>query len=280
MKKEKGITLIVLLIIVVLIIGAIIYFTYNPKTEQSTSNKTVNQTSNTIDAVTSKENIILYDGVEIEKTTGWINLFDIMINLSKESEKRYNTKYYNYEKNKYTGETTGTFKYENGYVFVNEVGKVAMTKKYNAIPRTSTKLNDIPNELIDMIDYSILEIESIDLDGDGKLEYIVLCGVDYARDQIGDGEPEASSTIMLLDSNFKKIADLVNIADGFTTEEKDENNKVFLSLNDIMYIDIDEDNIMEIIIKIPTYEEEEISILKYNNGKIEGDINIEAKVRP
>lgn len=277
MKKENGITLIVLLIIVVFIAGGIIYFTYNPKPVQNTSNKT---TSNTINTATNKENFILYDGVEIKKATEWINLFDNMINLSKESEKKYNTKYYNYEKNQYTGETTGTFKYENGYVFVNGVGKVAMTKKYNAIPRTSTKLNEIPNELMDMIDYSLLEIESIDLDGDGKLEYIVLCGVDYARNQIGDGEPEASSTIMLLDSNFKKIADLVNLADGFTTEEKDENSKVFLSLNDVMYVDIDEDNIMEMIIRIPTYEEEEISVLKYNNGKIQGDINIEAKVLP
>ena len=35
---------------------------------------------------------------------------------------------------------------------------------------------------------------------------------------------------------------------------------------------------MEILIKIPEYEGSKLSILKYNKGKIEGDINLEVNV--
>ncbi len=286
MKNEKGISLvsilIVLIIALIIVIGAIIFLLYNKDSdENNNSSDDILIVNDTLNEETSNEAFVLYDGVEIKKETGWINLFDNMVNLSKESEEKYNTKYYNYEKNKYLGESEGTFQYENGgYNFVEKVGKIAINKKYNAIPRTSTKLNEIPTELSDMMDYPILEIESIDLDGNGSLEYILLCGVNYEANQIGDGTPVASSYIMLLDSNYKKIADLVSLEDGFTTEEKTEESKVFLSLDDVIYIDIDEDNIMEIIIKIPTHEEEEISILKYENGRLEGKTNIIPNILP
>ena len=55
--------------------------------------------------------------------------------------------------------------------------------------------------------------------------------------------------------------------------------KMNLSLNFVKdYIDLDNDGIMEILIKIPQYEGSKLSILKYNKGKIDGKTNLEVNV--
>ena len=77
---------------------------------------------------------------------------------------------------------------------------------------------------------------------------------------------------------YKKIADLVTLENGFWANIKEENQKVFLSLDNVEYIDIDNDGIMEIIIQVPTYEIMEISIVKYSNNKIEGKTNVKASL--
>ena len=131
-----------------------------------------------------------------------------------------------------------------------------------------------------MADYSSVDINKIDLDGDGKEEYIVCYTIDYKKGDIGDGEPQASSGIMLFDNNYKKIADLANLQNGFWSNIKEESNKVFLSLKDVEYADIDNDGVMEILIKIPAYEGSKLSILKYNRGDINGNINLKVNVNP
>lgn len=155
-----------------------------------------------------------------------------------------------------------------------------MTQKYNAIPRNYSTIEELPKQLIDMADYSSVNIHSIDLDNDGNTEYLVCYTVNYAEGEIGDGEPKASSGIMLFDYNYKKIADIISLENGFWGNVKEEKYKIFISLNDVEYIDIDNDDIMEIIIKIPTYEANQISILKYNKGNIDGEINLKASVQP
>ena len=47
--------------------------------------------------------------------------------------------------------------------------------------------------------------------------------MNYAKGDIGDGEPQASSGIMLFDNNFKKIEDLVILENGFWSNIKEEN---------------------------------------------------------
>lgn len=229
---------------------------------------------------TSDDYFILYDGCEIKIETGVQDLSDAKI--SSETNKKYNTTYYNYENGKYVGETKGTFGEETyeGISHIDNVKRIAISEKYNAIPRTYTTINELPGQLIDMADYSSVNIQSIDLDNDGKVEYIVCYRVDYAKGEIGEGEPQASSGIMLFDSDYKKIADLISLENGFWANIKEEDKKIFLSLDDIEYIDIDNDGIMEIIIKVPTYEGAKISIIKYKNGEIEGETNFKASVIP
>lgn len=284
-----------LIIMVVIVVGLVFYIVQNRDNdteklvdtntsmlESNVSEKTnvTNEQKESTDIVNVNEYFILYNGYEIKNETGIQNLSDMKV--TEEAKTKYNTKYYNYEKGKYVGETKGVFGNETyeGVSVVENVKKIAISEKYNAIPRIYTTLDKLPEQLKDMADYSSVKINSIDLDGDGKTEYVVCYTVNYAKGEIGDGEPEASSGIILFDSNFKKVSDLVTLENGFWGNIKEEDKKVFLSLDDTDYIDTDNDGIMEIILKVPTYEGTKISIVKYNNGKIEGEKNLKASVLP
>ena len=87
------------------------------------------------------------------------------------------------------------------------------------------------------------------------------------------------SKIVLYDSTGTKVADLAYIEksqwESVTTEE------YHLSLSNVEVIDVDNDGIMEILIELPRYEgEPAISLLKYKNGELVGDINIECSLLP
>ena len=294
-EKKSGLSKVFLVIVIILIvvIVALLYIqtkTVDKKNVDSEDNvskmkETINDEQNTTlneddlnENLEIEENVILYNGIEIVKATGVQTVVDMEIN--DESIEKYNTTYYNYENGKYEGITTGEFGEETyeGVSIVTNVKKIAMTQEYNAIPRKYKVIEELPEQLIDMADCSSVDINEIDLDGDGKNEYLVCYTVNYAEGEIGDGEPQASSGIMLFDNNYKKIDDLVILENGFWANIKEENYKVFLSLDDVDYIDIDNDGIMEIIIRVPTYEITEISIVKYSNNKIEGETNVKANL--
>lgn len=229
--------------------------------------------------------MVLIDGYEIGKKYGRYDISDGM-KITNETLKRYNTKYYNYEDGKYLGESKGVFGTDEtttveNWSVVGNVKKVATTLKYDAMPRTYTKINTLPNELKDMADYTSVNIHSIDLDGDNKNEYIVCTTLEYAEGEIGDGKPEASSDIMLFDSNYSKVAELVSIPDGFWDSiRKTDDNKRLLKLDDVTYADIDNDGIMEIIIETPVWEGRAVNVYKYKNGEIYGPTDYQINLQP
>ncbi len=277
-KKEIRISLSTLLfiilffLIIIVIMGTTIYkLNKNRSIEEDNSTEIQTQIDNSI---------ILYNGYEIEPKVGVQDPTDMK--NSDEAKRMYNVTYYNYENGKYEGTTKGEFGEETyeGYSLVDNVKKIAMTKEYNAIPRSYTRIKELPKELIDMADCTSVDIDSIDLDNDGKEEKVVCYTVSYSKGQIGDGEPQATSGMMLFDSNYRKIADLATLENGFWAGFKEEDRKMFFSLDETEYIDIDNDNIMEIIINVPVYEGIRISILKYSNGIIEGETGLKASVMP
>lgn len=222
--------------------------------------------------------IVLYQGCEISTRPGVQTPFDM--DITEANMEKYNIAYFNYENGAYQGMAEGNFgepTYEGASV-VQNVGRIALSQKYDAIPRDFTETTSLPPELMDLADCTAVTIHSIDLDGDGSMEHLVCYQVDHAQGEIGDGQPQASSGIMLFDEDYKKIADLVTLEEGFWARLKDAENKVFLSLQDVDYIDMDQDGAMEIILKIPTYEGLRISILKYQNGKLEGETGVEASL--
>jgi len=247
------------------------------KKETTNNNNIVVEDTNN-DTTKVEDYFVIYNGVEIEKKVGVQQISDMKI--TDEANKKYNTTYYNYENGKDFGTSEGTFGEETyeGCSVVITPKRIAISEKYDAIPREYETIEELPDELMDMADYSRVDIQVIDLDGDGKKEHIVCWTVDYAEGDIGDGEPQASSGIMLLDENYKKVADLVTLDNGFWGNIKEEDYKRFLLLDNVEYIDIDNDGNMEIIIEIPQYEGQSISIIKYKNGAVEGETDIKASV--
>lgn len=231
-----------------------------------------------IDASKVGDYFIIYNGAEIEKKTGVQHIYDMEI--TPEANIKYNTTYYNYENGKYHGTLEGIFGEETyeGRSMVMTTRRIAISERYNAIPREYETITQIPTELIDISDYTTVDCQVIDLDGDGKKEYFVSYTIDYNANETADGKPVAKSGIMLFDNNYKKVANLVTLENGFWGNR--EEDKTFFELEDVEYIDIDNDGIMEAIIRIPRYEGSTISIIKYNNGKFEGEKDIKATLEP
>lgn len=222
------------------------------------------------------ENFFLYNGYEILTVPGVQYYFEGM-EINKQNLLKYNIPYYNFENGKYIGKINGVFGNEGlveGYSIVEGTKKIAFTEYYNAIPRTHSTVTSIPKEIINIENYSNVDMEKIDLDGDGSQEYILCYRINNDEDYVLNGGISYSSGIILFDSNYNKIANLCsfNIRNGEYVE--------FLSLNDVEYIDIDKDNIMEIIIDFPAYEAFGVGIFKYSDGTITGAIDYEVDVGP
>lgn len=225
-----------------------------------------------------EEAFVLYNGIEIETEPGIYPCVDM--DKTDEANEKYNTKYYNYEDGKFEGTTEGEFGEETyeGCSVVSNVKRIAMTEKYDAIPREKTIVEELPEELSDLNACTTVDIHEIDLDGDEKLEHIVCYTIDVAAADSPSGKAVASSAIALYDENYKKVEDLVVLDNGFWANLED--NKIFLSLDKIEYIDIDKDGIMEILVDVPAYESSSVSVLKYKDGKLEGDVKFKASVLP
>lgn len=254
-------------------------------TTESEKNEEVNKDNN----IESKENerIVLYFGNEIETIPGsrWVG--DMEDDLEK-----YKTKYYNYENGEYKGETLeGELEetYEACYR-VKNVSKVAISEKYDAIPRKREKINNVPLKLKEAINNAgeannepkdnreIIDVESVDLDGDGKNEYIVV----YKK-QTDKGFSGIDLVEYSVEDDFYIVSEnLVNITgeNNYDYEYNKLDEWFTYSLENIEYIDIDNDGLMEILILLPGWEGGGVSIYKYKNGIVYGDLNFEASTLP
>ena len=53
-----------------------------------------------------------------------------------------------------------------------------------------------------------------------------------------------------------------------------------LQLENVIYLDIDNDNNMEILIELPAYDASILSILKYSDGDIQGNVDYKVNLEP
>ena len=145
---------------------------------------------------------------------------------------KYIITYYSYENYSFKESKLGTFSSQEGLVKIDNVGKIAISEDYNAIPR---------NVLI------------------------------LANKKTG------YSSISLFDSKGSKIADLASIEKSKWKNET--NNEYYLNINNVDLIDIDNDGIMEIVLEIPhATGNSTVSLLKYNNGELQGKTGIECSL--
>lgn len=307
--------LLTLLVVVIVATGSLVYYMirkerkdyeqYNnlvqnvlqdeKNTEQSSSNSSTNETikdiidsatnttteTNTVDAVDAtnrkvmNENlIVLYNGLILDTTAMKKTELKYIDNADQYKDK-YVITYYNYESFSFKESKLGTISTQiyDGLVKIENVGKIAISESYEAIPREIKVVNAIPTIVSDknpkIGDFDSKKAIITDLDGNGTEEYILILA----------NKTTGYSKIVLLDSSGTKVADLAYIEkskwESVTTEE------YHLSLSNVEIIDIDNDGIMEILIELPRYEgDPSISLLKYKNGELQGDTNIECSLLP
>ena len=256
----------------------------NVETIKNIIDSTINTTevdTNTVDSVDANnrkvmnENlIVLYKGL-ILNTDKMAKTELKYIDNSDKYKDKYIITYYNYESFGFKDSKLGTLSEQvyNGLVKIDNVGKVAISESYNAMPREIKIVNAIPTLISDknfkVGDYDSTKAIITDLDGNGTEEYILILA----------NKATGYSKITLMDSAGTKVADLAYIEkskwESVTTEE------YHLSLENVEVVDVDNDGIMEILIELPKYEgDPSISILKYKNGELSGDTNIECSLLP
>ncbi len=208
----------------------------------------------------NSKNIIIYLDENIANAKPGLNT-----GLDINYEDSYNTTYEIYENGKKVGTTKGVVKKvqffeREDYIVEFEHEDYEITKKriyvscnYNVVPRQYENISKIPESIkMDFQDCDSVKVQSIDLDGDGKKEFVVA----YAKDNMAG--------VSLYDSEYRKISPLANHND----------NQYLSNFDYITYMDVDNDGIMEIIMSIPVIAPfYRYGIYKYENNNIKGEID-------
>lgn len=220
------------------------------------------------------ETIMIYEGYEIYGKVGYEVLSDMV--LGEDNQERYEVKYNNYEKNKKLKSSTGVFDEETyeGYSVVQKTEKFATTKEFNLLPRQSKKLKNLPDKLKELEDqYTRVEIEEIDLDGDFKLEYVLLT----QKVDIKSSEQVIKSKLQLLDSNYNTLATLIS---WDASNEESDSKDLVLTLDNVMYFDLNNDLKMEILVEAPTYVGSNVGIYRFEEGILYGEKDYKVSIKP
>lgn len=225
--------------------------------------------------------ILLYNGFELEKKVG--AQYPDYMELTDKNNAKYNIDYYNYSNNQFTGVSKGDFGKEiayDGYSYVSNVERIATSKKINLIPREIVMIKEIPKEIKSTDKATETTLAKIDLDGDNKFEYIAVntkkYDVDFSEEFIHPGVMECSSSVILYNENFEKIDTLITINDDYA-----DSYEHITYIDEIDFLDIDNDGIIEVLVAFPIWEGPSgVSIYKYNNGKLEGDIELVVSITP
>ncbi len=212
--------------------------------------------------------IVLYDGLILDNDKmGIVELK--YIDNSNPSKDNYVVTYFNYENYGFKDSSLGTLSTQviDGLVKIDNVGKVAISEKYEAIPREIQVINSIPAVVLDNnSDLSVYDTKKTiitDLDGNGTNEYIMILS----------NKSTGESKILLVESTGFIKATIAKMDksgwDGISTDG------YYLSYSNIEILDIDNDGIMEIIFEIPTTNStpSQISLVKYKNGDISGELD-------
>lgn len=216
------------------------------------------------ETIMNNDYIILYDGFEIGIESGYFPVggYDIQHNI-KETKT-----YYNYKDGKYIGELTGEdlLKDKSKYQ-EDKTPTISTTRKYDAIPREYEIINEIPEKLSSLNNDDVIKVEinKIDLDGDGEEEYVCSYVVECKTGDNSDMyEYELlKSYVQVFNKTFDKIGSLIQL---------ESDSDIYLSLKEnVEYFDLDNNGSMEILIEIPGWEETSLEIFRYNEKQMEGN---------
>lgn len=222
--------------------------------------------------VMNEELVVLYNGLILD-TSKMDEVTLKYIDNTNDSADKYVITYYNYENYSFRDAKLGTLSTQlyEGLVKIDNVGKIAISEDYEAIPRNVKVVNTIPTIVSDnnpsVSEYTNVKSLIVDLDGNQTDEYILVLA----------NKTTGFSKITLVDSKGSKIADLASIEKS--KWKKDSTTEYYLNINNVEVLDIDNDGIMEVIVEIPQATgNSTVSLLKYNNGKLLGKTGIECSL--
>ena len=235
----------------------------------STSTQT---TENDSRKIMNEKLIVLYNGLILD-----VSKMDEIslqyIDAHSDEKDKYIITYSNYENYSLKDAKLGTLSEPlyDGLLKIENVGKIAISEDYNAIPRNIKVVNTIPTIVLEnnsqLSEYDAVKTLIVDLDGNQTNEYILV----LANKKTG------FSKITLVDSKGMKVSDLASIEKS--KWNKTTNTEYYLSINNVEVIDVDNDGIMEVMIEIPhSTGNPTISLLKYKNGELQGKTGIECSL--
>lgn len=236
--------------------------------------QTTNTTTDATDAkkLMNESLVVLYNGLILDT-----NVMDEVtlkyIDSKLDESEKYIITYYSYENYSFKDAKLGIFSSQlyDGLVKIDGVGKIAISEDYDAIPRNVKVVNTVPTVVSDnnpkISEYDTIKTLIVDLDGNGTEEYILILA----------NKTTGFSKITLVDSKGTKVADLASIEKS--KWKPDSATEYYLSISNIETVDVDNDGIMEIVLEIPhATGDPTISLLKYNNGDLQGKTNIECSL--
>ena len=220
----------------------------------------------------NQELVVLYKGLILDNANFDENTLKY-IDSTKADADKYVITYYSYENYSFKEAKLGVLSqkvYDNS-VKIDNVGKVAISEEYDAVPRQIKVVNTVPSIISDnnplVKDYDTVKTISTDFDGNGTEEYILIL----------KNTKTGFSKITFIDSKGEKVADLASIEKS--KWRQDTNNEFYLGIDNVEILDINNDGVMEILVEIPhSTGDPTVSLLKYNNGELQGKTNIECSL--
>ena len=216
--------------------------------------------------ILNEELVVLYNGLILDTTKMDEVTLKYIDNTNDQADK-YVITYYDYENYSFKESKLGTFSSQlyEGLVKIDNVGKIAISEDYDAIPRNVKVVNTIPTIVLDN-NPKVADYDSVK-DGNGTEEYILVLA----------NKTTGFSKITFIDSKGQKVADLASIEKS--KWKKDATSEYYLSISNVEVIDVDNDGIMEIVVEIPhATGDPTVSLLKYNNGNLSGKTDIECSL--
>lgn len=235
---------------------------------------TVDSTNINTRKVMNEDLVVLYDGLILD--TSKMERVELKyIDSNNPDKDKYVITYYNYENFASTNSSLGKLSEQvyEGFQKIENVGKIAISESYQAIPRVIKVVNTLPTAILErnpkLADFDTVKVIITDLDGNGTEENITILA----------NKLTGYSRISLYDSVGSLIDDLAYVEKSKWNQSTSV--EYYLSLENVNIIDIDNDGVMEILVEIPKYEgEPSISMLKYKNNTLTGKTNIECSLLP
>lgn len=252
--------------------------------DNSSENNAASQTNKNI----NQPLVVLFCGISLDEKDMRIPVFDKKFDAEKIQEiyNKYEREYYLYSDGALIGQSNGKIEERGldyswdisfGQEFDNKV-EVAISKQFNPYPRQITNISSDFNKEFEIdgkvfkavnnqfnVSATIREITKVDIDGEGKDEYIALA-VD---------EQSYFFAKCLIDSDFNVVAYLTVFKGKPQFADFD---RILKYKYPCEIIDIDNDGVMEILLSLPTYEGFEYRIFKYKNRVFDGPFITRASV--